>query len=322
VSSTIGAGEGDNMVGDALHHLMSRRRLLASLGAAAAAFGGIMCRGASETPNPPAGTTSPQATGTGSVGAFAENNGVRIYYEVQGSSPPLLLHHGWAGSSQGWRQFGYVDALTDSYRVIAMDARGHGRSDKPHDEAEYTMGLRTGDVLAVLDAVGVDQVHYWGYSMGGRTGFALLQWHADRVSSFINGAAAPTSPRKYEEQRIRQWAEAVRTGDAAVMARTLGVSELVVRGLIGENDVEALAAAQLGLLSWDGVDPATLTVPSFHYAGEQDPILPATRRAAEAMPGAIFKMIPGLNHLTGLARSDLVLPLVRAFLGTPGARGQ
>jgi pimeloyl-ACP methyl ester carboxylesterase len=276
---------------------MSRRRFLASLGvaAAAAAFGGIAC--------------------------FVEHGGVRIYYEVHGSGPPLLLHHGWAGSSQSWRQFGYVEALTDSFEVILMDARGHGRSDKPHDEAAYTMELRTGDVLAVLDAVGVDRVHYWGYSMGGRTGFALLQWHAARVNSFINGAAAPTSPRKYEQQRIRQWAEAVRTGDAAVIAASLGVPEESVRGLIDDNDVEALAAAQLGLLSWDGVDPATLTTPSFHYSGEQDAFLPAIRRAAEAMPGAIFKMIPGLNHLSGFARSDLVLPLVREFLGGREAAG-
>lgn len=282
---------------DALHHLMSRRRFLASLGAAvaAAAFGGIAC--------------------------FVEHGGVRIYYEVHGSGPPLLLHHGWAGSSQSWRQFGYVDALTNSYRLIIMDARGHGRSDKPHDEAAYTMELRTGDVLAVLDAVGVDRVHYWGYSMGGRTGFAFLQRHADRVSSFINGAAAPTSPRKYEERRIRQWAEALRTGDAAVIADGLGVPEQSVRVLIADNDLEALATAQLGLLSWDGVDPASLTAPSFHYAGEHDPILPATRLGARAMPGAILKVIPGLNHLTGFARSDLVLPLVRAFLdGQAAAR--
>ena len=295
--SAIGAGEEGHTVSKELHHLVSRRRFLAALGAAAAAaaFGGSAC--------------------------FVEHGGVKIYYEVHGAGPPLLLHHGWAGSSQSWRQFGYLDALTESYRVILMDARGHGRSDKPHDEAAYTMELRTGDVLAVLDGVGVDRVHYWGYSMGGRTGFALLQWRPDRVSSFINGAAAPTSPRMYEERRIRQWAEALRTGDYAAIAKGLGVPERSARAVIGDNDLEALAAAQLGLLSWDGVDPATLTAPSFHYAGEQDPILPATRRAAEAMPGATFKMVPGLNHLTGFARGDLVLPLARDFLSGQGAAG-
>jgi pimeloyl-ACP methyl ester carboxylesterase len=297
VPEVVGVDQQTEILSELLHQLMSRRRFLASLGAAAAvaAFGGVAC--------------------------FVEHGGVRIYYEVHGSGPPLLLHHGWAGSSQSWHKFGYVEPLTDSFQVILMDARGHGRSDKPHDEAAYTMELRTGDVLAVLDAVGVDRVHYWGYSMGGRTGFALLQWHAARVSSFVNGAAAPTSPKKYEQQRIRQWAEAVRTGDAAVIAASLGVPEQSVRELIGDNDVEALAAAQLGLLSWDGVDPATLTTPSFHYAGQQDTFLAAIQRAAEPMPGAIFKMIPGLNHLSGFTRSDLVLPLVREFLGSRVAAG-
>jgi len=295
VPKVVGADQQSEVLGGLLHHLMSRRRFLAGIGAAAAAaaFGGTAC--------------------------FAEHGGVRIYYEVHGSGPPLLLHHGWAGSSQSWRQFGYLDDLANSYRVIVMDARGHGRSDKPHDEAAYTMELRTGDVLAVLDALGVDRIHYWGYSMGGRTGFALLQLHAARVNSFINGASAPTSPKKYEQQRIRQWAEAVRTGDAAVIAASLGVPEQSVRELIGDNDVEALAAAQLGLLSWDGVDPATLTTPSFHYSGKQDAFLPAIRWAAEAMPGAILKVIPGLNHLSGFTRSDLVLPLVRGFLGSQQA---
>jgi pimeloyl-ACP methyl ester carboxylesterase len=287
VPKVVGVDQQTEILSELLHQLMSRRRFLASLGAAAAAavFGGVAC--------------------------FVEH----------GSGPPLLLHHGWASSSQSWHQFGYVEALTDSFQVILMDARGHGRSDKPHDEAAYTMELRTGDVLAVLDAVGVDRVHYWGYSMGGRTGFALLQWHAARVSSFVSGTAAPTSPKKYEEKRIRQWAEAVRSGDVAVIAASLGVPEQSVREFIDDNDVEALAAAQLGLLSWDGVDPATLTTPSFHYSGQQDAFLPAIRRAAEAMPGAIFKMIPGLNHLSGFTRSDLVLPLVGEFLGSREAAG-
>lgn len=295
--SDLGASAGRQTVGSALYRAMSRRRFLAGLGAAAAAaaLGGTSC--------------------------FVEHAGVKIYYEAQGAGQPLLLHHGWAGSSQSWHRFGYVDALAKNYRLILMDARGHGLSDKPHDEAAYTMQLRTGDVLAVLDAAGVDRAHYWGYSMGGRTGFALLQWHPERVRSFINGGAAPTSPKKYEEQRIRQWVEALRSGDEALIAKGLGVPERWVRAVIGDNDLEALAAAQLGLLSWDGVDPSTLTAPSLHYAGQQDPILPATRWAADAMPNATFKMIPGLNHLTGFARSDLILPPVREFLSGQGAAG-
>ena len=88
------------------------------------------------------------------------SDGVRIYYEVLGNAagPPILLHHGFTGDWRDWQQFGYVDALGQDYRLLLLDARGHGASDKPHDPAAYAMDRRAGDVLAVLDAASVEQV--------------------------------------------------------------------------------------------------------------------------------------------------------------------
>ncbi len=251
------------------------------------------------------------------AGAHADNEGVRIYYETHGDGPPLLLHHGFAGSSVGWKDFGYVDALKGQFRVIVMDARGHGRSDKPHDPAAYTREARTADVAAVLDACGVTRAHYWGYSMGGRTGFAFADLYPERIASFVDGAAAPGA--EAERERMQRWADALKSGDPAAIARDLQVPEQYVRQLVGDNDLEALAAAQLGLMDWDFVDPSTLDLPSFHYAGENDPIMPSTRAAAAAMPGARFELLPGLNHLSGFTRSDLTLPVVRPFLDSVAA---
>ncbi len=245
--------------------------------------------------------------------SYADNAGVRVHYEVQGTGPTLFLHHGFTSSAQQWRTFGYVDAFADRYQVIAIDARGHGRSDKPHDVEAYTMQPRTDDILAVLNAVGAERAHYWGYSMGGRTGYAFINRYPERVASLIIGGAAPGSP-KLEEGRIRRWAEALATEKPAAIAQALGVPETVVEGLLGANDLKALAAAQLGLLSWGSVDPATLKAPSLHYIGERDPFLPAARQAAEAYPGAVFKVLPGLDHLSTFGRSDAVIPLVRQFL--------
>lgn len=61
------------------------------------------------------------------------SNGVRIRFEVEGRGPAVVIQHGFLGSPTSWREAGYVDALTDRYRVILVDARGHGESDKPHD---------------------------------------------------------------------------------------------------------------------------------------------------------------------------------------------
>jgi pimeloyl-ACP methyl ester carboxylesterase len=59
------------------------------------------------------------------------NDGLRIHYEVVGSGEPLLLYHGLTGSGERWRDTGYIAGLAEAYRLILIDARGHGQSDKP-----------------------------------------------------------------------------------------------------------------------------------------------------------------------------------------------
>jgi pimeloyl-ACP methyl ester carboxylesterase len=279
---------------------ISRRRFLGAGVAVTLAAAGLDCSDEGQEGGPVS-----EATTSAGEAQFATNSGVGIYYEVHGRNRerPLLLHHGFTSSVRDWREAGYIDALKDDFLVVAMDARGHGKSDKPHDEADYTLELRTADIVAVLDAVGIARVHYWGYSMGARTGFAFLQMHGDRAASFINGAGAGSSP-KLEEAALRRRAAALAAGDGSAYRN---------RNIL-DNDFQALAAASLGLLSWDGVDASTLRFPSLHYAGDQDPLMPAARRAAERMPGALFRLIPGLDHYTAFFESGPALGLAREFL--------
>src|SRR5262249_11932754 len=101
---------------------------------------------------------------------FAMSDGVRIYYETVGNGVPLVLHHGSPQASGDWREFGYVGPLSERYQVVLMDARGHGQSDKPHDREAYAHDRLVGDVVAVLDAAGIERAHFWGYSFGGWIG--------------------------------------------------------------------------------------------------------------------------------------------------------
>jgi pimeloyl-ACP methyl ester carboxylesterase len=68
--------------------------------------------------------------------AYADNNGVRIHYQVEGNGPPLVLQHGYSDSLESWYDFGYVEQLKSERQVILIDARGHGASDQPHNTAE------------------------------------------------------------------------------------------------------------------------------------------------------------------------------------------
>ena len=82
------------------------------------------------------------------VGKFFDSVGMRIHYTDQGDGVAVVLIHGVTGSLNNWTRTGIAPALvTEGYRVIALDARGHGESDKPHDSGYYGAHMAE-DVLA------------------------------------------------------------------------------------------------------------------------------------------------------------------------------
>src|SRR5262249_15070387 len=125
-----------------------------------------------------------------------DNKGVSIHYSVEGDGPPLVFGHGITSSSDIFYERGYVAALKPKYRLVLIDFRGHGQSDKPHDPASYEAKVFASDIVAVLDDLGMKTATYWGYSMGGWAGFALAQLAPDRVACFVIGgrSATPATP--------------------------------------------------------------------------------------------------------------------------------
>jgi pimeloyl-ACP methyl ester carboxylesterase len=122
---------------------------------------------------------------------YADNQGVRIYYQVEGSGPPLVIQHGFTDSIQTWYELGYVDALKSENRLILVDARGHGASDKPHDPESYNPERNVADVVSVLTDLDIPRAHFFGYSMGAWIAFAMAQYAPDRVNAFIIGGGNP-----------------------------------------------------------------------------------------------------------------------------------
>jgi pimeloyl-ACP methyl ester carboxylesterase len=120
---------------------------------------------------------------------FFDSEGVRIRYVVQGQGEPVVLLHGNGGSLNSWIDAGVMPNLAKDYRVIAFDARGHGKSGKPHETAAYgrEMGL---DVVRLLDHLGIRRAHVVGYSMGASTVATLLTTHPDRFLTATLGGAA------------------------------------------------------------------------------------------------------------------------------------
>jgi pimeloyl-ACP methyl ester carboxylesterase len=243
---------------------------------------------------------------------YVENDGVRIHYQVEGEGPPLFLHTGFTVGMLAWYEWGYVDALKDHYRLVLIDPRGHGKSDKPHDSAAYQAAHRVGDVVAILDDLGVARTHYLGYSMGGRIGFEVAQLAPSRLLSLMIGGATPDATVNQAERNAQWFGD----GMQAFLDRQPlpdHIKTPTFRAEMLSNDPQALIAVGLDRPSIEDVLP-TLTVPCLIYAGDADPVRARAETYVSLIPDATFVSLPGIDHWAGISRSDLVLPHVRAFL--------
>lgn len=252
---------------------------------------------------------------------YAVNNGVRIRYETEGNGPPLLLYIGGVGGAlEDWYDAGYVAALRDDYRLILIDPRGQGQSDKPHDPAAYVRRERVADVCAVLDALGVERTHFWGYSSGGQVGYGMGVWAGDRLRSLILGgsSALPYPSSSVEDFPLYQLLQLGMAGMVAALeqddpeywisldgerARWLAADAIAISAALRGSFPESLSADEL----------SRVQVPACVYCGTNDNLEPKAR-AAQAMPNATFVALEGLDHAAAINRSELILPHIIAFL--------
>jgi len=228
--------------------------------------------------------------------------GVGINYIDEGSGPVAVLVHGFASSQHGnWQAPGVVGALTAAgRRVVALDCRGHGQSDKPHDPAAYGGTAMADDVIALIDHLGLDAVDLVGYSMGGFIAASLLVRHPERLRSVVlAGVGDAILAGGLPRGRSQQIADAL---DAAPGTRA---EDKVARGfrVFAErtgNDLQALAASQRG--RGGGYDAAKLRdvrLPVLVLLGEDDALVAPADGLAAAIPGARLVRVPG-DHLTAV----------------------
>ena len=121
-------------------------------------------------------------------------DGVGIAYDVVGRGDTVVLVHGFAASRiQNWKAPGWYDTLTNAgYRVVAIDMRGHGDSDKPHDVAAYDHAKMANDVVSVIRQTSDKPVHLLGYSMGGFISMRVLLDHPELLRKVVIGGVGET----------------------------------------------------------------------------------------------------------------------------------
>lgn len=256
-----------------------------------------------------------------------DNNGVAIHYEAEGSQGPVVVMvHGMGMSAKDWYRAGYIDALRDEYRLLVIDSRGFGESGKPPEPAAYGRHEKVSDIIAVLDAEGVDQAHYWGFSMGASIGWAFGMLTPERARSLIIGAY-PVLPATVTESDRLRWesrAELMRLGmNVYVTAMEMhnGPMDPDAKQRLLANDGMSYAAQQIANLSW-GVpddDVRKMTLPTFVYTGTEDKdVMPTnhelTVRTAGLAPNATLLQIPGYKHMQTFNDSEFIIPHVREWI--------
>ena len=252
-------------------------------------------------------------------------DGIRIHYVTEGDGPPLILHHGFTGSCRDWQTFGFVDALRDDYRLIMHDARGHGGSERPHDPARYGLEEIALDVVAVLDDLGIELAHYYGYSLGGIIGWALGKYAPERFSSLAIGGAQPYPPPAgvgermgemlaYLDQGMRSyisWSESrVGSWPAEFRERALRNDPAALRAFMSGAPTRGTSAIRFDD-AFDGMAMPVLLISGDNderYAGS------LAKRAAGLLPDAHYVKVPDADHFKLYVRGDLVTPHLRAFL--------
>jgi len=144
-------------------------------------------------------------------GKHAEFDGVKIHYIDRGRGEPIVLLHGGTSSLESWVSSGVVANLQKDFRVVAFDARGSGKSSKPHDPKAYGRQQAL-DVPRLLDALKLERAHIVGFSLGASTVAQLLTLHPERFLTATQAAGAGRSPEAADDPRIDVEASEIEKG--------------------------------------------------------------------------------------------------------------
>jgi pimeloyl-ACP methyl ester carboxylesterase len=225
-----------------------------------------------------------------------EGHRIATYSWGDDADPTVLCVHGFASSClDNWVYTGWVrDLLRSGFRVLGVDQRGHGQSDKPHDPGDYTMAALVGDLLIALETYLLDTVSYVGYSLGGRVGWQLLVDAPDRVTRGVLGGIPDGRPlARVKIEQARDYAEHGTPIEDPVTQAYVTLAERVPG-----NDLRVLAGLAEGMRTADAdPDPARPPQqPVLFATGSEDSILEPSRRLASSAPRGEFLEIPGRHH--------------------------
>jgi pimeloyl-ACP methyl ester carboxylesterase len=255
-----------------------------------------------------------------------DSGGVPIHYIVAGKNQgePVLLIHGFTANIElQWTPV--IKALTEDYKVIALDCRGHGGSGKPHDPKKYGLEM-VKDAVRLLDHLKIDKAHVVGYSMGGHIALQVAVRYPERVKTLTVGGAGLAQPER--AKMLKALAESLEEGKGlgpllvALTPKnrpmlTADQIKLIDTMVLSQNDTKALAAVLRGINVKDAAladkQIAALRVPVLALIGADDPLRTDVNALEKVLPALQVVVIDGADHITAFNRAEFVSAL-KGFL--------
>ncbi|MEO8716478.1 MAG: alpha/beta fold hydrolase [Acetobacteraceae bacterium] len=247
--------------------------------------------------------------------ARLERDGVGIHYEVHGNGPAVLLSHGYSATCRMWDA--QVAALSDRWRLIVWDMRGHGQSDSPEDQALYSEAHTIADMAAILRACGETSTVIGGLSLGGVMSMAFHLHHRAMTRALM---LFDTGPGFRNEAARAAWN--VRAAERADALEARGIAALGGRAETRAKEhrgAAGLARAARGMLTSHGDhlirSLETIAVPTLVLVGSEDTnFLAATDYMARKIPNATKIVIEGAGHAANLDAPEAFNRAMERFL--------
>jgi len=265
---------------------------------------------------------------------FKKISGLRYHYTQSGSGEPLVLLHGFTGSSASWRNI--MPDLSARFRVIAVDLPGHGQTGSPSEIHRYQMPVITGDLIQLLESLDASPAHCLGYSMGGRLALYLAIHHPENVRSLILESTSPglADPRERAARQQQDEALAERIEQDGIPAFVANWERLPLFASLDRLPLSALAELReqrlansaTGLANslrgmGTGVQPSlwdrleALELPILQIVGRLDEKFVALNRAmAGKFPDARLAIVDGAGHIVHLEQPGEYSRQVCGFL--------
>lgn len=226
-----------------------------------------------------------------------ESDGLSLAYIDEGKGEPILLIHGFASTATvNWVNTGWVDLLVKAgRRVIAVDVRGHGDSDKPHDPARYGADTMAADMPPLLDHLGIGETAVMGYSMGARISTFFSIAHPERVKALILAGMASRMMDGANAPEVVADAMEAASLDDVTTPRGRAFRQFADRN---GADLKALAACIRGPKPRVTAEQlAKLTMPVLIAVGSEDDVAGSAEELAKYLPNPEVLTIVGRDHM-------------------------